>query len=42
MCPVRFELNQALDRLDLLTVRDDVIIYGVGDIQEEAQEDHDI
>ena len=29
-------------RRDLLTVRDDVIIYGVGDTQEEEQEDHNI
>lgn len=34
-------LNQALDRLDgLLTVHDDMVIYGVGDTEEEATEDH--
>ena len=34
-------LNQALDRLDgLLTVHDDVVIYGVGETEEEATADH--
>ena len=34
-------LNQALDRLDgLLTVHDDMIIYGVGETEEEATADH--
>ena len=34
-------LNQALDRLDgLLTVHDDMVIYGVGDTEEEATADH--
>ena len=34
-------LNQALDRLDgLLTVHDDMVIYGIGDTQEEAIADH--
>ena len=34
-------LNQALDRLDgLLTVHDDMVIYGVGDTEEEATTDH--
>ena len=33
-------LNQALDRLDgLLTIHDDMVIYGVGDTEEEAQAD---
>ena len=36
-------LNQALDRLDgLLTVHDDMVIYGVGDIEEEATADHNV
>lgn len=35
------KLNQALDRLDgLLTVHDDMVIYGVGETKEEATEDH--
>jgi len=41
--PVRFfkRLNQVLDRLDgLLTVHDDMVIYGIGDTQEEATADH--
>ena len=34
-------LNQVLDRLDgLLTVHDDMVIYGIGDTQEEATADH--
>ena len=34
-------LNQALDRLDgLLTVHDDMVIYGVGETEEEATADH--
>ncbi|KAL9951240.1 hypothetical protein ACROYT_G043865 [Oculina patagonica] len=34
-------LNQALDRLDgLLTVDNDMVIYGVGETQEEATADH--
>ena len=34
-------LNQALDRLDgLLTVHDDMVIYGVGETDEEATADH--
>ncbi|XP_028411114.1 uncharacterized protein K02A2.6-like [Dendronephthya gigantea] len=34
-------LNQALDRLDgLLTVHDDMVIYGVGETEEEAIVDH--
>ena len=34
-------LNQALYRLDgLLTVHDDMVIYGVGDTEEEATADH--
>ena len=34
-------LNQALDRLDgLLTIHDDMVIYGVGDTEEEAMADH--
>lgn len=36
-------LNQALDRLDgLLTVHDDMVIYGIGDTQEEATADHNV
>ena len=36
-------LNQALDRLDgLLTVHDDMVIYGVGDTEEEATADHNV
>ena len=35
------KLHQALDRLDgVLTVRDDMVIYGVGETEEEAREDH--
>ena len=35
------KLNQALDRLDgLLTVHDDMVVYGVGETKEEATEDH--
>ena len=35
-------LHQALDKLDgLLTVHDDLVIYGVGDTDEEARADHD-
>ena len=35
-------LNQALDKLDgLLSVHDDMVIYGVGDTDEAAREDHD-
>ena len=34
-------LNQALDRLDgLLTVHDDMVTYGTGDTEEEAEADH--
>ena len=34
-------LNQALDRLDgLLTVHDDMVVYGVGETDEEATADH--
>ena len=34
-------LNQALDRLDgVLTVHDDMVIYGVGETEEEATVDH--
>ena len=34
-------LNQALDRLGgLLTVHDDMVIYGVGNTEEEATADH--
>ena len=34
-------LNQALDRLDrLLTIHDDMVVYGVGDTEEEAMADH--
>ena len=34
-------LNQALDRLDgLLTVHDDMVIYGVGETEEEATANH--
>ena len=34
-------LNQTLDRLDgLLTVHDDMVIYGVGDTEDEARSDH--
>ena len=36
-------LNQALDRLDgLLTVHDDMVIYGMGDTEEEATADHNV
>ena len=36
-------LNEALDRLDgLLTVHDDMIIYGVGETEEEAVADHNM
>ena len=35
-------LNQALDKLDgLLTIHDDMVIYGAGDTDEEVREDHD-
>ena len=35
------KLNQALDRLDgLLTVHDNMVVYGVGETKEEATEDH--
>ena len=35
------KLNQALDRLDgVLTVHDDMVIYGVGETEEEATHDH--
>ena len=34
-------LNQALDRLyGLLTIHDDMVVYGVGDKEEEAMADH--
>ena len=34
-------LNQALDCLDgLLTIHDDIVVYGVGDTEEEAMADH--
>ena len=34
-------LNQALDRLNgLLTIHDDMVVYGVGDTEEEAMADH--
>ena len=34
-------LNQALDRLDgLLTIHDDMVVYGVGYTEEEAMADH--
>ena len=34
-------LNQALDRLDgLLTIHDDMVVYGVGDTEEEAMANH--
>ena len=34
-------LNQVLDRLDgLVTIHDDMVIYGVGDTEEEAMADH--
>ena len=34
-------LNQALDRLDgLLTIHDYMVVYGVGDTEEEPMEDH--
>ena len=34
-------LNQSLDRLDgLLTIHDDMVVYGVGDTEEEAMADH--
>ena len=38
-------LNQALDRLHvdgLLTVHDDMVIYGMGDTEEEATADHNV
>ena len=36
-------LNEALDRLDgLLTVHDDMVIYGVGETEEEAVADHNM
>ena len=38
---IQKRLNQALDRLDgLLTVHDDMVIYGLGETDEEATADH--
>ena len=35
-------VNQALDRLDgLLNITDDILVYGVGETEKEANEDHD-